>query len=239
MESINVICMKWGTRYGAHYVNRLYHGVKNNLTRPFRFVCFTDDDTGLEEGIESFPLPPITIPEQHTVSPWRKLSLFSKDLADLSGKTLFLDLDVIIVDTLDDFFDYSEKFSIIENWTQKGRGIGNSSIYCFNVGEHADILEYYESNQDEVFANYSNEQIYLSLNIKDKQYWPDDWCKSFKFHAIPRGIKRYFVEPSIPDGCKIVVFHGYPNPDQAMIGDYGKKLRKFFKPAKWIEKYWV
>ena len=231
--------MKWGTRYGAHYVNRLYHGVKNNLTRPFRFVCFTDDDTGLEEGIESFPLPPITIPEQHTVSPWRKLSLFSKDLADLSGKTLFLDLDVIIVDTLDDFFDYSEKFSIIENWTQKGRGIGNSSIYCFNVGEHADILEYYESNQDEVFANYSNEQIYLSLNIKDKQYWPDDWCKSFKFHAIPRGIKRYFVEPSIPDGCKIVVFHGYPNPDQAMIGDYGKKLRKFFKPAKWIEKYWV
>lgn len=239
MESIYVICMKWGTRYGAHYVNRLYHGVKNNLTRPFRFVCFTDDDTGLEEGIESFPLPPITIPEQHTVSPWRKLSLFSKDLADLSGKTLFLDLDVIIVDTLDDFFDYSEKFSIIENWTQKGRGIGNSSIYCFNVGEHADILEYYESNQDEVFANYSNEQIYLSLNIKDKQYWPDDWCKSFKFHAIPRGIKRYFVEPSIPDGCKIVVFHGYPNPDQAMIGDYGKKLRKFFKPAKWIEKYWV
>jgi hypothetical protein len=239
LESVNVICMKWGTRYGAHYVNRLFHGVKNNLNRPFRFVCFTDDDTGLEEGIESFPLPPITIPEQHTVSPWRKLSLFSKELADLSGKTLFLDLDVIIVDTLDDFFDFSENFSIIENWTQKGRGIGNSSVYCFNIGQHADILEYYESNQDEVFANYSNEQIYLSLNIKDKQYWPETWCKSFKFHAIPRGIKRLFVEPSIPSGCKIVVFHGYPNPDQAMIGDYGKKLRKYFKPATWIEKYWV
>jgi hypothetical protein len=231
--------MKWGTRYGAHYVNRLYHGVKNNLNRPFRFVCFTDDDAGLEEGIESFALPPITIPAEHTVSPWRKLSLFSKDLADLSGKTLFLDLDVIIVDSLDGFFDYSEDFSIIENWTQKGRGIGNSSVYCFNIGQHAEILEYYESNQDEVFAKYSNEQIYLSLNIKDKQYWPEAWCKSFKFHAIPRGIKRLFVEPSIPNGCKIVVFHGYPNPDQAMIGDYGKKLRKFFKPAKWIEKYWA
>lgn len=239
MQPVNIICMKWGTRYGPHYVNRLYNGVKKHLNIPYRFICFTDDATGLDQGVESFPLPEITIPEQHSVSPWRKLSLFSKQLGDLSGKALFLDLDVIIVDSLDEFFDFSDRFTIIENWTQKGRGIGNSSVYCFEVGAHSDILEFYEKNQTEVFSNYSNEQIYLSLNIKDKKYWPAKWCQSFKFHAIPRGIKRFLVEPMIPEGCKIVVFHGYPNPDQALVGDYGKKLRKYFKPAKWIERYWA
>ena len=161
MQPVNIICMKWGTRYGPHYVNRLYNGVKKHLNIPYRFICFTDDATGLDQGVESFPLPEITIPEQHSVSPWRKLSLFSKQLGDLSGKALFLDLDVIIVDSLDEFFDFSDRFTIIENWTQKGRGIGNSSVYCFEVGAHSDILEFYEKNQTEVFSNYSNEQIYL------------------------------------------------------------------------------
>ena len=30
-----IICMKWGTKYGAEYVNRLYNMVKRNLTLPF------------------------------------------------------------------------------------------------------------------------------------------------------------------------------------------------------------
>ena len=34
-ESVNVVCLKWGDRYGAFYVNRLYDGVRRNLSRPF------------------------------------------------------------------------------------------------------------------------------------------------------------------------------------------------------------
>jgi hypothetical protein len=29
----NVICMKWGTKYGPEYVNRLYAMVRRHLTR--------------------------------------------------------------------------------------------------------------------------------------------------------------------------------------------------------------
>ena len=55
----NVLCLKWGKRYGAEYVNRLYRGVKANLSGPFRFVCVTDDPTGLVEGVEpcAYPSP--------------------------------------------------------------------------------------------------------------------------------------------------------------------------------------
>ena len=44
----NVICIKWGTKFGPEYVNRLYHMVEKNLSIPHRFVCFTDNSEGLE-----------------------------------------------------------------------------------------------------------------------------------------------------------------------------------------------
>jgi hypothetical protein len=43
----NVICMKWGTKYGPEYVNRLYAMVRRHLTGDFRMVCLTDDPTGI------------------------------------------------------------------------------------------------------------------------------------------------------------------------------------------------
>jgi|SRR5688572_26777965 len=51
----NVICMKWGTAYGADYVNKLYSMVSRNTSRPLRFS--TDDDAGLYLKFHSRPLP--------------------------------------------------------------------------------------------------------------------------------------------------------------------------------------
>ena len=62
MSTANVICMKWGTKYGPEYVNTLYSMVKRHMKRPFRFVCLTDDDKGLSEGIDAFPIPKLDIP---------------------------------------------------------------------------------------------------------------------------------------------------------------------------------
>ena len=38
-----VICLKWGTRYGPEYVNRLYSMVKRHTERDLRFICITDE----------------------------------------------------------------------------------------------------------------------------------------------------------------------------------------------------
>ena len=50
----NVICIKWGNKFGADYVNRLYKMVEKNLTLEHRFVCFTDDSKGIVEGVENY-----------------------------------------------------------------------------------------------------------------------------------------------------------------------------------------
>lgn len=246
MNKVNVMCMKWGSKYGPEYVNKLYSMVKRNLTIPFRFACFTDDATGLDSRIEVFPMPEIHVPEKHQISPWRKLTILGEQLGTLSGTTMFLDLDIVIVDNIDCFFVLEGDFCIIENWTQLGQGIGNSSVYRFEVGAHKNVLEHYNNNTDEVLANYRNEQIFLSKKIVEFggkiTYWPEKWCRSFKRHAIPKMPFRYFKTPQIPEGAKIVVFHGHPHPDEAIAGKWKgfsvKSFHKFVRKTPWIARYW-
>ena len=60
-EVVNVLCMKWGTKYAADYVNTLYSMVARNMTRDFRFICLTEDGAGLHENVEVFPLPELSV----------------------------------------------------------------------------------------------------------------------------------------------------------------------------------
>ena len=52
----HVVCLKHGKKYSAEYVNVLYRMVTRNLTVPHNFVCFTEDPTGLDMGIQVKPL---------------------------------------------------------------------------------------------------------------------------------------------------------------------------------------
>lgn len=244
IEKVNVICTKWGAKYGPDYANRLYSMVQRHLTIPHRFVCFTDDVSGLNPGIETFPMPELPLPESHKNLPWRKIGLFSPTLGDLKGPTLFLDLDLVIVDNIDSFFTYKPgEFCIIHNWTHPDRIVGNSSVYRFEVG--ADSYVYYTILNDMKgqLAKYPNSQTFLSHTVKKLNYWPDEWCKSFKKHCVPKGLKRYLFMAQKPAGAKIVVFHGDPNPDDALVGKWPGfgipfGLHKFIKPVKWIAQDW-
>ena len=53
----HIICMKWGTKYGPEYVDRLYAMVRRNLSGDFRFICLTDDSRGIRSEVECFPIP--------------------------------------------------------------------------------------------------------------------------------------------------------------------------------------
>jgi hypothetical protein len=241
--------MKWGTAYGADYVNKAYSMVKRNLDKPFDFICFTDDPKGIREEVRIMPLPEIYVPEQYRYSPWRKLSMFEKDLAGLGSQKaigLFIDLDIVIVDNINCFFEVGkeEDFFIIENWTQLGQGIGNSSIYRFPIGKFSFIHDVFVNDPLKVCQTHRNEQIFLSKLITEKglklNYWPEEWCRSFKRHSLSKNlIYNWFNEPIIPKDTKVVVFHGHPKPDEAAKGIWLKKpFWKKFKAASWINKYW-
>ena len=60
---VTIICMKWGDKYDASYVNKLYNMVSRNLSKEFRFICLTDDNSDFLPAIESFDIPKLNLPE--------------------------------------------------------------------------------------------------------------------------------------------------------------------------------
>ena len=235
----NVICMKWGAKYGPEFVNKLHSMVRRHLARPHRFVCFTDDPGGLAPGIETKPLPAMDLPPGKERG-WRKLSTFTKPLADLAGPVLFLDIDVVIVDSIDCFFKHPGEFCIIHDWQKPWRVMGNSSVYRFEAGAHPDIFDYFMRNIERVKSEVRHEQAYLTREIHKQgrlTYWPAEWCVSFKYGCMPRFPLNYLFTPKIPAGARIVVFHGLPNPDEAVVGK-GRGIIRHVRPTPWINEHW-
>lgn len=235
-----VLCMKWGTKYGPEYVNRLYGMVRRHLQGEFRFVCLTDRSSGIRAEVQCLPIPPLALPPGIPERGWTKLTTFSADLHGLHGTALFLDLDVVIVDDITPFFEVPGDFLIIHDWKRPWRVTGNSSVYRFRIGAHADLLQYFRTHVDEVRARVRNEQAYLSdfLHKQGKlAYWPAEWCASWKYHCIPPLPMNYWREPSIPRGARILIFHGVMNPPDALAGQSRGNWRHA-KPAPWIAAHW-
>ena len=49
----NVVCIKWGEKFGSEYVNKLYNSIQRNLSLKHRFICLTDNAEGIVAGVET------------------------------------------------------------------------------------------------------------------------------------------------------------------------------------------
>jgi len=242
-----VICMKWGALYGARYVNCLYAMARRQLTGPLRFVCLTDDAEGIRDEVECLPCPQVNLPAPHHLRGWRKLTTFadSDRLFGLTGDWLFLDLDVVITGSLDDFFSHrpDEPFVVMRNWSQPGSGIGNTSVYRFRVGAMQSLLTDLLADPMPLIDRHVNSQTYVSRSLGEPCFWPDEWCLLFKVQCVPPWPQRWWRAPLLPPGARVVAFPGVPNPHQAAVGEWPagsplKKLYKTIRPTPWISEHW-
>ena len=46
-----IICMKWGSRYGPEFVNRLYKAIQRHTKRKTKLYCFTDDVANINKEV--------------------------------------------------------------------------------------------------------------------------------------------------------------------------------------------
>lgn len=239
-----IVCMKWGERYPSDYANRLWSMIQRNTKRKTRLVCFTDDASGMDSAIEARPLPPISLPERVSKKPWRKISLWAPVLPGLDGDVLFLDLDLVITGGLDDFFDYEPQktFCVIQNWTQMGSGIGNTSVYRFRVGAHSYLYDALQSKPEETLSKFPNSQTFISRTVREKTFWPAEWCESFKHTLMPTWPMNFVRQAELPAATKVVAFTGKPDPDEARDGRWEapwyKKVYKHVRPTPWIAEHW-
>jgi len=254
-EPVLILTMKWGTLYGPEYVNNLARGVRKHLALPHRFICFTDDATGLDSGIEALPLPELGLPPGHKDSRWQKLALFRKDLAGLSGTALFLDLDLVVFDDLAPFFHLPGSFHIIRdddlfrakplrklNPSRDAflHSVGNSSVFRYEIGAHSYVLEAFLADPSAATKNYEISQQFQSAQLAAHghlNYWPKGWCVSFKNDCVPRGFASFLRDPALPNGAKIAIFAGNPKMTEVLAGK-GHKWYRRIGDTSWLHKAW-
>jgi hypothetical protein len=212
-----VICMKWGTLYSANYVNVLFHACREHITGSFKFVCFTDDATGLNSSIEHHPIADIGLNRSHYASgAWPKLSVFLEHRNVLSGRCLFIDLDTVILDSLDPFFEVEGELICINErpWRHNGGDSSpNTTIFAFDAGSMPWIVDRLKSDRDRLVAKYVIEQAYLHGEVRGLKYWPQDWVISFKSHLRRPILIDRFLAPRRPQPpARLLAFHGKPRP---------------------------
>lgn len=230
-----VVCLKYGNKYSADYVNKLYHMVKRNLTIDHEFVCYTEDATGIDPEVRIEPIPLIS-----GVSGWWYKPMFFNPNLTLRGTVLFFDLDVVIFKNIDNLFTYEPgEFCIIRDFNRfviKNYNKFNSSIFRLTTGQHAHVYNEFIKDPKSQIRRFHGDQDWLRFTIKEGtyKYWPDDWIQSYKwemrgrpkYDKQPRGLRDFETtgDPVIKDDTSVAVFHGDPNPhickDQWVIDNW-------------------
>jgi uncharacterized Rossmann fold enzyme len=201
---LQVACLNVGNYQGrgAEYVNRLYDSVVRNLQAGFpgRFVCFTDDASGLDPGIHVREIP------QDLSGWWAKIWLFSKDAFHEGDRVLYFDLDTVITGPLDNLAMCRSDFAMLRDvYNPKHFGSG---VMAWEAGRHTHIWDnWLDAGKPEVEGG---DQTWIEASTN-----PDVLQDLY-----PGRLRSYKVEcrHGIPKNTSVVFFHGLPRPHEVLDG---------------------
>ena len=262
-----VICISWGPKYGAPYVNRLYGMVARNLTPPFSFTCFTDNSDGFRPEVLAEPLPPLDVAmPTGTKGIWPKARLWGPRLGDLTGPVLFMDLDLVVTGSLDDFFSYGDPDRVIlsRNPNTPLERLGQTSLFRFPVGSLVPLQQRFVADPQGVADTYRFEQRYVTREAPGGvDFWPAAWVRHFRFHCVRPLPLNFFLAPKLPPDARVVIFPGGLLPPHAIEGRWTggyrprspaahlrglfgpdrpdpplRYLRHYLRPSRWVEDAW-
>ena len=223
----NFACVCYGDKYAVEYVQKLYNMVKRNTTLLVDFYVFTDHVK--MHKMVSDEIKVRQFPETDLQGWWNKLQLFHPKTS-LPGVTLYMDLDVVITDNIDCFYNYEPEADFVGmNDFNPDTKIFNSSIMRFKPETMKDKLWQPFIDDRENWLRYSGDQNVISdiiMKHPETKSFPDSWTQSYKWHD--RKGQRYHKGKWTfeHNGESLVtVFHGEPNPHQSDM--------------EWVKKAWI
>lgn len=245
-----VMCMKWGSLYGPDYVNVLFSATRKHLKVPFRFVCLTDNSTGIDPAIECYPIPdPGLGANYYGRGGWPKLLLHKADLYGLSGRCLFIDLDSIITGDLEPMLQAKGGIVLIREWRRfadyfrKYQVNGATGVFAWDIGSQSQIHDRFLADPAAVTASFRSEQRFVTAHATDMRFWPHPDVISFKRHLMAPALFDRFMAVKAPwPGVRIVAFHGHPRPIEVVPDrgqNWGKGLRHGHGVVPFVRRYWL
>lgn len=195
VESLTVLCVRWGDKYDSEYVYRLESAVNRHLSVPHEFACVTASH-----------LPGVRCVDERVPYPgwWQKIGLLS-----YPGPWIYFDLDVVIVGDLDWLADYTccGLAAVQDWWAGHGGPLYDDEIQSsvmVSDGRHADAVGRFSWADIDRLSPHGD-QSWLTEALRGQiTYLPQERVVSYKRHA--RG--------ALPDDASVVVFHGEPKPHQ-------------------------
>lgn len=181
-----------------------------------RFIALSDTEI---HGVETLPL---NHPEH--AGWWAKAELFRPDLEKL-GRIFFMDLDTVIVGSLEPFMiDNPGRPIVTEDWYYGGP---SQSLLIYEGGELSRIYE--EFMKDPQYWMLEGDKM-KQPNFGDQILVRQEWSGEFRYiQAVYPGLvgsfKATFHQRKPPAVVRIVGFHGHPRPhevNQGWLEDYRK-----------------
>lgn len=192
----------------SQYVNNLFAGVSRFADREFDFICFTNEDLDVGDGIEIRPFPLVS---KRGVLP--RLYMFSRESGLFGHQILCLDLDVIVVGDLGPLMSYSGLFCARSKFKYGEEHKLDGDVMSFRAGPEAEARFWtpFKADVKKAEAFTQGRERYWMRHVAGDV--ADRWdveapgaVLSFKRHVQRR--------KSIPDGAAIVSCHGHPRPHQ-------------------------
>ncbi len=202
---LHVACCLWDPNdksprfsrcYNEGWVEKLYRGFQRNLTKPFRFVVFTDKDRKFcSRGIEQQRLRTKVPDYGCLIEPFV-----------LNEPSIICGLDMVVVGNIDHFADYCETADKMAMPIHPSKPEVAINPIVFVPRGHRYVFDNWRGEND-------MEWLGRQPHVKTDPFWPGQ-ILSFKLHDVRRrGIK----------GARIIYMHGSSKPHELHDVDWVRK----------------
>lgn len=184
-NELTVVCVYWKGKfrgrenvYSEEWVYKLENMVSKNLNIPYKFVCLTNVD--LDTNCIKLSRP------NDLVGWWSKMELFRRDL--FTGRVLYLDLDLVILDSLIPFVEYKTDFGIIKAFGNKGKekkGVVhgyNSSVMVWDAVYGYNYFDSFINNWEFNIKTFRGDQDFIAWKSNNKlKTFPSSWVTKLRY----------------------------------------------------------
>jgi hypothetical protein len=162
--------------YTPEYVRRLFVMCQRYVKRSFAFCCLTDQPMAMPDGVMPIQVHRL----EGCFAFWTKLQLFHV-LQYWGGRILYIDLDSVIVNSLDAIIDYPASLALTEDaqpsaaTDRYGRQIVkrfNSSVMAWDGGTHTDLWDLWTLSDAQ---RLSTDQDWIAERALDAAQMPASW----------------------------------------------------------------
>jgi hypothetical protein len=209
---LTVLCvLKSGGHYTAEWVSKIRKAVARHLSVPHEFKCLSDVE-----------VPCVRIPLIHNWPGWwSKIEIFRPGV--INGPTLYLDLDTVLVGSIDRLSNLPYDFAIMRNLNSSW--MPGSAVMWFRKAPHK-VYETFKENPTHYIGQYSDKS--QGCYLGDQAFIWDvlDRKVDFLTDKVPGLIRSYrrHCMAGVPEGCSVVAFGGDKKPSTVKDN--------------WVKEYW-